>query len=882
MSKWVSVRLFVLGLVFAVCISGAASAQIASNSAAQSPWVSQDIGSSTLGGESVLSTDQFTLSAGGAFMSDATDQFHFVYQPLSGDVRITARLDSLMPAHVWSQAGLIIRSSLQPDAAQMSILATGDGGSSLRSRTQTGLLATSLAAQPPAGAPRWLGLERLGSRVTAYSSADGATWTAIGSDSIELGADVYVGIAVTGYDAGQRAVAGMSQVSVGGLPAGMRHGDIGDPAGRGNAWHTQGTYTISTGGAAASDTRDQFHFVYREMQGDMDVVARVASLTDVNGRAKAGVMIRESLTADSRHAAVLVTSENGYVFDWRAETGGVTEHTAGGPGGAPGWVRLVRRGTNFEAFRSNDGLAWTAMGSGQIAAGQQAYVGVAATSESTEAMATLDAVSLASTVDARASITVDPPSLLNLPPVVSLASPLTGSTFTAPATITMTALATDPELRMARVEFYANSTLVGTRAASPYSFTWSSVPAGSYTLTAVAFDLDGGQAASTPVAVTVQAGPNQPPAVALTSPANGATFREPATITLTAAASDPENRLARVEFFRNGTLLGTDSSSPYSFTWSSVPAGSYTLTARAFDADGGQTTSAAASVTVQGPNQAPAVTLTAPANGATFSAPATITLTAAASDPENRLARVEFYRNGMPIGTDTSSPYSFTWTSVPTGSYTLTAVAFDADGGQRTSAAVSITVNPNQSPSVALTSPANGATFTAPASIGLTASASDPENRLARVEFYGNGTLLGTDTSSPYSFTWSSVPAGSYTLTARVFDSDSGQATSSAITITVNAAQPSPPRVVVFTASTDHDSNVASYLLEVFASGADPQTASSIASSDLGKPTPDANRDITADRSAFFYALAPGNYIATVKAIGPGGSTRGTAVAFSR
>jgi hypothetical protein len=183
---------------------------------------------------------------------------------------------------------------------------------------------------------------------------------------------------------------------------------------------------------------------------------------------------------------------------------------------------------------------------------------------------------------------------------------------------------------------------------------------------------------------------------------------------------------------------------------------------------------------------------------------------------------------------------------------------------------------------VALTSPANGATFTAPATITLSASASDPENRLARVEFYRGSTLLGTDTSSPYSFTWSSVPAGSYTLTARAFDSDSGQTTSSAITITVNTVPPSPPRLVVFTASTDHDSNVSSYLLEVFASGADPQTASPIASSDLGKPTPDANRDITADRSAFFYALAPGNYIATVKAIGPRGSTRGTAVAFSR
>jgi hypothetical protein len=84
------------------------------------------------------------------------------------------------------------------------------------------------------------------------------------------------------------------------------------------------------------------------------------------------------------------------------------------------------------------------------------------------------------------------------------------------------------------------------------------------------------------------------------------------------------------------------------------------------------------------------------------------------------------------------------------------------------------------------------------------------------------------------------------------------------------------------TASTDHDDNVTSYLLEVFASGADPETATPVASSDLGKPTPDANREISVDRSAFFSALAPGSYIATVKAIGPDGSGRSAPVAFSR
>ena len=106
-------------------------------------------------------------------------------------------------------------------------------------------------------------------------------------------------------------------------------------------------------------------------------------------------------------------------------------------------------------------------------------------------------------------------------------------------------------------------------------------------------------------------------------------------------------------------------------------------------------------------------------------------------------------------------------------------------------------------------------------------------------------------------------------------------ATSAAVTVSVTAAS-TPPRLVVFTASTDHATNVTSYLLEVFASGANPNTATPVATSDLGKPAPAANNDITVDRSTFFSGLAPGNYLATVSAIGPGGRTRSASVSFTR
>ncbi|MEO6212250.1 MAG: choice-of-anchor B family protein [Vicinamibacterales bacterium] len=95
----------------------------------------------------------------------------------------------------------------------------------------------------------------------------------------------------------------------------------------------------------------------------------------------------------------------------------------------------------------------------------------------------------------------------------------------------------------------------------------------------------------------------------------------------------------------------------------------------------------------------------------------------------------------------------------------------------------------NVLPAVSLTSPAAGATYTAPASIGLAASASDGDGSIDRVEFYANGSLVGTDTTAPYQVTWSGVGAGSYSLTARAVDNVGGTTQSSPVSVTVN----SPP-----------------------------------------------------------------------------------------
>ena len=108
---------------------------------------------------------------------------------------------------------------------------------------------------------------------------------------------------------------------------------------------------------------------------------------------------------------------------------------------------------------------------------------------------------------------------------------------------------------------------------------------------------------------------------------------------------------------------------------------------------------------------------------------------------------------------------------------------YDA-GSTVASSAANVTVT-NPAPTIALTSPANGASYTAPATINLAASVTANGHTITKVQFYNGATLLGEDTSAPYSFTWSNVSAGSYSLTARaVYDAGSTVA-SSPVNITV-------------------------------------------------------------------------------------------------
>jgi hypothetical protein len=230
-------------------------------------------------------------------------------------------------------------------------------------------------------------------------------------------------------------------------------------------------------------------------------------------------------------------------------------------------------------------------------------------------------------------------------------------------------------------------------------------------------------------------------------------------------------------------------------------------------------------------NLPPSVSLVSPTNGASFLSKPNLVLAATASDSNGWVTAVQFFTNGASLGVVSNyclgafplqplvireshrsvlpilpganlNRFQFVWTNVPSGSYTLTAVATDNAGLQSTSAAVNITVTTNLPvPNVQIINPVNGADFPDQAPINLYAAAGETNGVVNTVEFFANGASLGTATNYlaaeplgqapcrlqwlPYYLRWTNAPVGSNILTAVASDNNGSKATSAPVNINV-------------------------------------------------------------------------------------------------
>ena len=283
--------------------------------------------------------------------------------------------------------------------------------------------------------------------------------------------------------------------------------------------------------------------------------------------------------------------------------------------------------------------------------------------------------------------------------------------------------------------------------------------------------------------------------------------------------------------------------------------GAYSVTVTNPPPGGG--TSAAATFVVNAPPTAPVVTITSPAGGQTFVAPANITVAASVSSATG-IAKVAFYQNGTLIAEDTSAPYSIPWNNVTFGSYALTAVVTDVNGLQgRTGQATTITVSDAPAVSISVgTGP-----YYAPATIGIDVPAStqtDTALGLKQISLYANGALLASASQTwLLRYTWNNVPAGTYQLTAVATNYSNISTTSAPVSI---AVQPQPANNAVFVSQSVPDMMVSggTYNIAVTMQNTGTATWTPAASYRLGSQSPQDNTTWGTARVNLASSVAPG------------------------
>jgi len=163
-------------------------------------WTDLDIGSPGMAGSASYNAGTFTVNGGGADIWYSSDQFNYVYQSLTGDLTITAQVASQQNTDSWAKAGAMIRETTAANSTYVFVMVTPANGVNMQYRPVTGSNAVQLAQVAARVAPYWVRLVRSGNTFTGYSSADGVTWTQVGSISVTMASSAIAGLAVAAHN----------------------------------------------------------------------------------------------------------------------------------------------------------------------------------------------------------------------------------------------------------------------------------------------------------------------------------------------------------------------------------------------------------------------------------------------------------------------------------------------------------------------------------------------------------------------------------------------------------------------------------------------------------------------------------------------------------
>lgn len=366
-------------------------------------WTAQSIGASPSAGTvtSTAASGRIDVTGPGDSIDGAADSFQFIYQALPGDGEIVARVAGFTNAASHPHAGLMLRASLDDNSAHAEIFATADNGVGFRSRDTTGA-GMDNRSRIDVSAPVWLKLARLGQRVTAYTSSDGAIWQAMGAlPVLPSGATVYAGLSVTtdSQDGGMATFDHLTLRLAGSTPPEIATTLFGPSATAAGSASTSGgqpgAYVLTSNGRSLDGDQQSFLFFNVPFTGDGEMRARVTGLSVLGGNSSVGLMVRDSAQPDARYASIALSTD-GLRRQHLAEVGDnpIRASAAGAP---VIWLRLARHGALFSTFSSADGVSWAPLGKPfAIGLGPRVLFGltmVAGGNDDTLAQATVDQVS---------------------------------------------------------------------------------------------------------------------------------------------------------------------------------------------------------------------------------------------------------------------------------------------------------------------------------------------------------------------------------------------------------------------------------------------------------------------------------------------------------
>jgi uncharacterized membrane protein len=177
-------------------------------------WTDVDVGTPSIAGSATYSAGVFTAKGSGADIWGTADQFNYVYQAVSGDQTIVARVTSQSGANAWAKSGVMFRESTAAGASYIGLYVTPGNGVSMQYRNGTGTNAVDLARQTGLTAPYWVKLARSGNTFTGSSSADGSTWTQVGTISVTMAAAATAGLPICSHDNTTLNTATVDNVSI--------------------------------------------------------------------------------------------------------------------------------------------------------------------------------------------------------------------------------------------------------------------------------------------------------------------------------------------------------------------------------------------------------------------------------------------------------------------------------------------------------------------------------------------------------------------------------------------------------------------------------------------------------------------------------------------